>query len=231
MLFTLFGFILIDAALSSAQTPALDSLRVTLEAQDLTLREALQQLVSQTKVQLVYHDALVAGVKTNGAFKNVTLRQALEEILAPAELTYGVMEDGLVVIMWRGWLERRGPSNAAIPPLGMAGPPDFIGAALQELALTETQKARVDSIQKMQREKAVALFRQRQNGGLDFESFRSARDRMNDDMMKQMQGVLTKEQYKKFKKELEQNRPPRQGFPPHRPEGGPPPHGRPPRRR
>jgi len=230
------GFVFI-AVVSRAQTPALDSLRVNLEAKDLALREALQQLVSQTKVQLVYHDALVAGVKTSGSFKNVTLRVALAEILAPAELTYGVMEDGQIVIIWRGWRERRGVSNEAglrPPPFGMAGPPDFIATALQELALTETQRTQIDSIQKAQREKAVALFRQRQNGTLDFEDFRSAREKMNDDLMKQMQGVLTKDQYKKFKKELEQNRPPREGFrplPPLRPEGGPRPHGRPPRRR
>jgi len=227
------GFIFI-AAVSRAQTPAFDSLRVNLEAKDMALREALQQIVAQTKVQLVYHDALVAGVKTSVSFKNVTLREALAEILAPAELTYGVMEDGQIVIMWRGWRERRGVSNEQPPPFGMAGPPDFIATALQELALSETQKIQIDSIQQMQREKAIALFRQRQNGALGFEDFRSARDRMNDDMMKQMQGVLTKEQYKKFKKELEQNHPAREGFrppPPQRPEGGPPSRGRPPRRR
>ncbi len=231
--FILLKVALLDAALSRAQTPALDSLRVNLEARDLALREALQQLVSQTKVQLVYHDALVAGVKTTGSFKNVTLRQALTEILAPAELTYAMMADGQIVIMWRGWLERRGSSHAS-PPFGIAGPPDFIGAALQELSLSETQKAQIDSIQKTQREKAVALFRQRQSGALDFENFRSAREKMNEEMMKQMQGVLTKEQFKKFKRAIEENRPVREGFrptPSHRPDGGPPPHRRPPRRR
>jgi hypothetical protein len=231
ILFILLKITLLGAALSRAQTPELDSLRVNLEAKDLALREVLQQLVSQTKVQLVYHDALVAGVKTNGSFKNVTLRQALTEILAPAELTYGMMADGQIVILWRGWLEHRGRSNAAAPPFGMAGPPDFIATALQALALSETQKAQIDSIQKTQRDKAVALFRQRQTGALDFDDFRSAREQMNEEMMKQMQGVLTKDQYKKFKKELEQNRPPREGFRPppprHRPEGGPSPHGRP----
>ena len=227
--FILIGFILF-AAISRAQTPALDSLRVNWEAQDLALREALQQIVAQTKVQLVYHDALVAGVKTSGSFKNVPLREALVEILAPAELTFAMLEDGQIVIMWRGWLERRG----AAPPFSMAGPPDFIALALQELALSKTQKTQIDSLQKIQREKAVALFRQRQTGALDFEDFRSAREKMNEEMMKQMQSVLTKDQYKKFKKELQQNRPPREDFhppPSHRPAGGPPPHGRPPRRR
>ena len=230
----LLGFIFI-AAVSGAQTPALDSLRVNLEAKDMALREALQELVAQTKVQLVYHDALVAGVKTNGAFKNVTLRKALTEILAPAELTYGVMEDGQIVIMWRGWLERRVAANVAAPPFGMGGPPDFIATALQALVLTAAQKTQIDSLQKIQREKAVALFRQRQTGTLDFDHFRAAREQMNDDLMKQMQSVLTKEQYKKFRKEIEQSHPPlREGFrppPSFRPQGGPSPHGPPPRRR
>lgn len=231
--FILLGVIFI-ATVARAQTPALDSLRVNLDAKDLALREALQQLVAQAKVQLVYHDALVEGVKTNGVFKNVTLREALTEILAPAELTYGVMEDGQIVIMWRGWLERRSAANAAAPPFGMAGPPDFIATALQELTLSTTQKTQIDSLQKIQRDKAVALFRQRQTGALDFDHFRVAREQMNNDLMKQMQNVLTKAQYKKFKKEIEQNRPRREGFrspPPFRPQGGPPPYGRSPRRR
>ncbi|MCG3119663.1 MAG: hypothetical protein ALAOOOJD_02138 [bacterium] len=236
-LFMLAGLVLVAASPTHAQINALDSLRVNLVGKNLALREALQQLVAQTKVQLVYHDAIVAGVKVNCFLNKVTLRQALGEILAPAELTYGVMEDGLIVIMWRGWLEHRGPaSDAGVhpPPLGMADPPDFVATALQGLTLTATQKAQIDSIQKVQHEKAVALFRQRQTGALDFENFRSARDMMNEDMMKQMQGVLTKAQYQKFKQELEHNRPPRQGFrppPPNRPAGGPPPHGRPPRRK
>ena len=226
------------AAVSRAQTPALDSLRVNLEAKDLALRDALQQIVAQTKAQLVYHDALVAGVKTSASFKNVALREALAQILAPAELTYGVMADGQIVIVWRGWMESRGASHTAgvrPEPFGMAGPPDFIATALLELTLSETQKTQIDSIQRMQREQAVGLFRRRQAGALDFDDFRSAREQMNEELMKQMQGVLTKEQYKKFKKELEQTRPPREGFrqpqPHHRPEGGPPPYGRPPRRR
>lgn len=230
------GFTLVTISLTHAQTNALDSLRVNLEGKDLALRAALQQLVSQTRVQLVYHDALVAGVRVNCSLKSATLRQALAEILAPAELTYGVMEDGLIVIMWRGWLEHRGAaSDAGIrpPPLGMAGPPDLV-TALQGLTLSETQKAQIDSIQKTQHEKTVALLRQRQTGALDFENFRLERDTMHEEMMKQMQSVLTKEQYQKFKKELQQNRPPREGFrppPPNRREGGPPPPGRPPRRK
>ena len=227
----IFSGLILIAVISRAQTPALDSLRVTLEAKDLALREVLQQIVAQTKTQLVYHDMLVAGVKTSVAFKNIPLREALAEILAPAELTYGVMADGQIVILWHGWLENRGAANPA--PFSMAGPLDFMAMALQELTLSDLQKTQIDSLQKIQREKAMALFRQRQTGALDFDDFRTAREQMNAELMKQMQSVLTKEQYKKFKKELERHRPPREEFrplPSQRPGGGPP-HGRPPRRR
>lgn len=227
----IFSGLILIAVISRAQTPALDSLRVTLEAKDLALREVLQQIVAQTKTQLVYHDMLVAGVKTSVAFKNIPLREALAEILAPAELTYGVMADGQIVILWRGWLENRGAANPA--PFSMAGPLDFMAMALQELTLSDLQKTQIDSLQKIQREKAMALFRQRQTGALDFDDFRTAREQMNAELMKQMQSVLTKEQYKKFKKELERHRPPREEFrpPPSQRPGGGPPHGRPPRRR
>jgi hypothetical protein len=235
------GIIFVFASRLHAQIEALDSLRVNLTVQDIALREALQQLVSQTQAQLVYHDAIVAGVKTSCSLKNVTLRQALKEILAPADLTYRVMDDGLIVIVWRGWMarppERRGPPNGAgfrPPPFGAGGPPpgspEFIDAALKDLALSATQQAQIDSMRNAQREKVVALLRQRQTGELDFEKFRAEYHKLNDEMIQQMQGVLTKDQYKKLEKVIEQHRPPRRDFPPLRPEGGTR-QRRPPRRR
>ncbi|GEM_PF-6182747 len=232
------GIFLVDLPASRAQSPVIDSLRVSLEVKDAALREALQQLVAQTQAQLVYHDAIVAGVKTSCSLKNVTLRQALEEILAPADLTYRVMDDGLIVIVWRGWAarppERRGPPRFLPPPFGAGGPPpgspEFIDAALKDLALSEIQQAQIDSMRNAQREKVVALLRQRQAGELDFEKFRSEHHKLNDEMMQQMQGVLTQEQYKKLEKVIQPQRPPRGGFPPLRPEGGTRPR-RPPRRR
>jgi hypothetical protein len=235
------GMIFLFSAKAPGQTKTLDSLRVSLEVKDAALREALQQLVLQTQAQLVYHDAIVAGVKTSCSLKNVTLRQALEEILAPADLAYRVMDDGLIVIVWRGWRarppERRGPPNGAEfrpPAFGAGGPPsgspEFIDAALKDLALSATQQAQIDSMRNAQREKVVTLLRQRQTGELDFEQFRSEHRKLNDDMLQQMQGVLTKEQYKKLEKTIQPQRPPRGAFPPPRPEGGNRP-GRPPRRR
>jgi hypothetical protein len=235
------GMIFLFAPRSPAQIEVLDSLRVSLEVKDAALREALQQLISQTPAQLVYHDAIVAGVKTSCSLKNVTLRQALEEILTPADLTYRVMDDGLIVIVWRGWIarppQRRGPPNGAgfrPPAFGAGGPPpgspEFIDAALQDLALSETQQARIDSLRNARREKVVALLRQRQTGELDFEKFRAEHHKLNEEMMQQMQGVLTNEQYKKLEKTIQPQRPPRGGFPALRPEDETMPR-RPPRRR
>jgi len=222
----IYGMIFVFASESHAQIEALDSLRVNLTVQDVALREALQQLVSQTKAQLVYHDAIVAGVKTSGSLKNVTLRQALEEILTPADLTYRMMDDGQIVIVWRGWMERRGPPGGTGFRSPAPGSPEFIETALQALNLSAMQKAQIDSTQKAQREKVNELFRQRQSGEFDFERFRSAHHKLTEDLIQQMQGILTKEQYKEFKKEFEAHRPP----PPHRPAGGPP-HQHRPRRR
>jgi len=89
------------AALSPADRANLDSIRVSFEASEVALREALQNLIAQTKLQIVYHDALVKGLKVSCACKNVTLRQALHELLKSTPLTFEAMPDGQVVIVKR----------------------------------------------------------------------------------------------------------------------------------
>ncbi len=79
----------------------LDGIFVTLAAKEILLREALQQIVSQTKLQIVYSDALVKDVKVNCACKAVTVRVALRELLQPAALFYEVTSDGQIVIVKR----------------------------------------------------------------------------------------------------------------------------------
>jgi hypothetical protein len=97
----LFGMTLLDAPLSRAQIIALDSIRVNLEVKDVALRETLQSLISQTKLQIVYNDALVNGIKVSYACNHVTLRKALEELLKPTPLTFEAMQDGQIVIVRR----------------------------------------------------------------------------------------------------------------------------------
>ncbi len=79
----------------------LDKVRVRLEAQNLPLREALQSLVAQTKLQIVFDDARVKNLKVDCSCPNVTLRQALEELLKTTSLTFEAMNDGQIVIVSR----------------------------------------------------------------------------------------------------------------------------------
>ncbi len=88
-------------AFSGIDKAELDKVRVSLEAQSLPLREALQSLVAQTRLQIVFDDALVKDFKVNCACPNVTLRQALEEALKSTPLTFEAMNDGQIVIVRR----------------------------------------------------------------------------------------------------------------------------------
>ncbi|MGH7599084.1 MAG: STN domain-containing protein [bacterium] len=83
----------------------LDNLLVSLEARNIPLREALQQIMAQTQAQIVYSDALVKDVNAGYSGKNVTLRNALNGLLAPAALDYRVMEDDQIVIIKRNKLK------------------------------------------------------------------------------------------------------------------------------
>lgn len=89
------------ADITTADQANLDSIRVSFEASDVALREALQNLIAQTRLQIVYHDALVKGLKVSCACKDVTLRQALNELLKSTPLTFEAMPDGQIVIVKR----------------------------------------------------------------------------------------------------------------------------------
>jgi hypothetical protein len=102
---TLFLLLLIFIAPSLADTSAdkagLDSIRVNFEAKDILLREALQKLIAQTHLEIVYNDALVNGFNVSCVCHNVSLRQALEELLKPTPLTFDVVKGGQIVIVKR----------------------------------------------------------------------------------------------------------------------------------
>ncbi len=74
---------------------------VSLAEGEFSLREALRQIASQTKLQIVYSDALVKDVKVRCACKDVTVRVALEELLRATALVYEVTADGQIVIFKR----------------------------------------------------------------------------------------------------------------------------------
>lgn len=87
-----------DGALEKAK---LDSVRVHFEAQNMPLREALQNLAAQTNMEIVFHDALVKDIVVNCACNNASLRDALNLLLQPALLTFDVMKEGQIVIVKR----------------------------------------------------------------------------------------------------------------------------------
>ena len=84
----------------------IDSLRVTLDVKDVPLRDVIQMLVVQTKLQIVYSDALVKDIKVSCSCKNITLRSALETILKNTSLTFRALKDGQVVIVKRSSKKR-----------------------------------------------------------------------------------------------------------------------------
>jgi type II secretory pathway component HofQ len=94
-----------DSHQGSAPQDHLDNIHVSLEAQNIPLREALQQIMTQTRAQIVYSDALVKDVNAGYSGKNVTLRNALNNLLTPAALDYRVMEDNQIVIIRRNKLK------------------------------------------------------------------------------------------------------------------------------
>ena len=80
---------------------ALDKVRVTLRAENQPLREVLQSLVAQTKLQIVFDDARVRDYRVDCSCPNFTLRQALDEVLKNTALTFEAMNDGQIVIVQR----------------------------------------------------------------------------------------------------------------------------------
>jgi hypothetical protein len=90
-----------QTAVAAPETGALDSVRVNLTARSLPLRQALQDLVRQTDLQMVFTDADVSDCSVTLELDHVILRAALTALLHSTPLTYRVMQDGQVVIYRR----------------------------------------------------------------------------------------------------------------------------------
>ena len=97
--FLLFFFLPLSARAEITNASDLDSIRVTLEVENVQLLEAIRELVSQTKLQIVFSDALVNGIEVSCVCENVTLRKALNTLLEGTRLAYTVMKDGQIVIV------------------------------------------------------------------------------------------------------------------------------------
>lgn len=88
---------------ASQSLVALDELRVSLRVENFSLREALQKIVSQTKLQIVYSDALVQEVKVTCDCKDMSVRATLGELLKNTVLNYEITSDEQIVIVRRGF--------------------------------------------------------------------------------------------------------------------------------
>lgn len=76
-----------------------DSVQVRFALKNAPLREALQKLITQSGLQIVYNDALVNGLLVSCECKNVSVRQALDSLLADTPLSYQRLKNGQVVII------------------------------------------------------------------------------------------------------------------------------------
>jgi len=103
LLYTLVSTSLADT--DGAEKARLDSIRVSFDVKDMPLREALQKLIAQTHLEIVYNDALVKDFKVSCACNNVSPRQALEEILKPTLLTFEVIKGQIVIVKRRANLK------------------------------------------------------------------------------------------------------------------------------
>jgi len=77
----------------------LDSIKVTLLTEEITLHEAFQLLIVKTKLQIIYNDALIKNYTVKCSFKNVALRKVIKTLLKNSGLTFKVMKDGQLVIL------------------------------------------------------------------------------------------------------------------------------------
>ena len=101
--FILAGALAAPARGTAGPVPAsdLDSIRVQLAVENVPLRQALERLVEQTQLHIVFSDALVKNITVSCRCREVTARQALNTLLAGTPLTFKVLPDGQVVIMKR----------------------------------------------------------------------------------------------------------------------------------
>ncbi|MCA9742400.1 STN domain-containing protein, partial [candidate division KSB1 bacterium] len=76
-----------------------DLVQVRFALKNAPLREALQKLITQSGLQIVYNDALVNGLLVSCECKNVSVRQALDSLLADTPLSYQRLKNGQVVII------------------------------------------------------------------------------------------------------------------------------------
>src|SRR5581483_9387752 len=74
--------------------------------------------------------------------------------------------------------------------------------------LNEKQKAKVEEIKASAQKKAQEVFEKVRDGKLQINDVRAEVEKVRDEMLKEMKGVLAKEQYEKFEKAVKEPRGP-----------------------
>ncbi len=77
-----------------AQT--LDSL--TFQFSDLTLRQALQEISTQTGVQFIFSDALIDGKSVNGCYAGASIDSTLHHLLTDTQIAFRHIKNGRIVL-------------------------------------------------------------------------------------------------------------------------------------
>jgi hypothetical protein len=83
---------------------------------------------------------------------------------------------------------------------------DVLASALKDVKLTEQQKGPVEKIREIHQERMRKLFERMREGAIDFENMPSARQELQELLLKEMKWVLNEEQYKKFAQAMKNNR-------------------------
>jgi type II secretory pathway component GspD/PulD (secretin) len=94
-----FALLLFLAASVYSQELTLDQIQVTLKLKDRPLREAINQIYKQTKIQFVFNDALVEKETVSCDCEAITLRIALYELLKHTSINYQFVNERQIVLV------------------------------------------------------------------------------------------------------------------------------------
>ena len=92
----IFFHLLIPSLLSSHSNDT-----VSLKLENIPLRTALEMLVTQTEIDIVYGDKLIENVDVTCDFHNIPLDKALKRILDGTSVVFKIFNDNQVVLIWR----------------------------------------------------------------------------------------------------------------------------------
>ncbi len=79
--------------LAQSNTAEIDTIVVSIRFDNTSLRDALNQIVTQTNLQITYNDEIVKGIKINKNFDNVTIRTLLDSLITANGLTYKILTE------------------------------------------------------------------------------------------------------------------------------------------